>query len=92
MLKRIGASQIELAELLNPHTYEIMMHPFTARILEKHPKFGEILANIAAVEKVNKLSGMDADEKLIDLGIISASRETLERERKRKREANENES
>ena len=84
LLKRLGAAQVEVAHMDNPHTFSIMMHPFTAHILDRHPEYEKVLAGIAAVEKVRRLSGMDADQKLIDLGIIAAAREVKEREAKRR--------
>jgi len=88
LLKRIGSSQVELADILNPHVYQLMMHPFTKIILDEYPEYGQLLADIAAIEKVGRLSGLDADEKLIDLGIIMAARDTLDREaRKRRKES-----
>lgn len=83
LLKRIGASQVELADILNPRVHRIMMHPFTSDILKDLPEFGQVLADIAAVEKVNRLSGLDADEKIIDLGIIEASRRAIAQAQKK---------
>jgi len=75
MLKRLGAANPEVANLLYPKTFEIMMHPFTAMISANLPEYEQLLADMSAKELVRKLSYMDADQKLIDLGLAASGKE-----------------
>ncbi len=84
LLKRVGAAVPELVHLGSPSTFDILVHPFTALILETTPEFSELLAIMSSSERVRKLSKMNAEEKIIDLGIISAAAETLTKEKIKK--------
>mgnify|MGYP000188550884 FL=1 len=79
VLKEQAAAQPEIGELLNPKAFEIMMHPFTARIRREVPEFNQLLADIAAVEKVRRASGMDASQLLIVLGYTAYGMKAQER-------------
>jgi len=79
VLKEQTASQPEVAELLNPKVFRIMMHPFTHYIRQRLPEFDQLLADLAAMEKVSRASGMDASQLLIVLGYTGYGRRILER-------------
>lgn len=84
MLKRLGAANPEVSNILAPKSFEIMMHPFTAMISKELPGFKQLLSNIFVNEMVRNVSKMDADEKLIDLGLVASGKEAEEKERDKK--------
>ena len=75
MLKRIGAMTPEVGHVLYPDTFKIMMHPLTPLLLEKVPELSQLLADMSAKEMVGRLSRMDAEDKLIDLGLVSGAKD-----------------
>ena len=83
VLKEQAYSQPEVADLLNPRAFELQMHPFTRYLAEKYPQFKQLLADISAIEKIRRASGMDADQLLIVLGYAAyglKARERMSRE------------
>jgi len=76
LLKKYGYQMPELEHIDNPHTLDLLLHPFTRRLLKNlNPAFTLLLADIHVKERIHRLSGMDASEKLIDIGLASSGRE-----------------
>lgn len=95
LLDEIGASQIETADMLNPKTFRLSQHPLTDMVerelekLDEEEDYGEafrqFLADRGSVEKLDILSTMNADQKLVDMGIIAAARRTIKAEIEKKK-------
>jgi len=76
ILKRYGYAMPELEHIDNPNTLDLLLHPFTRRLLKAlNPAFTKMLADIHVKERIRRLSGMDASEKLIDIGLAASGRE-----------------
>ena len=76
ILKRYGYAMPELEHIDNPNTLDLLLHPFTRRLLKTlNPAFTKLLADIHVKERIRRLSGMDASEKLIDIGLAASGRE-----------------
>lgn len=76
ILKRYGYAMPELEHIDNPNTLDLLLHPFTRRLLKTlDPSFTKLLADIHVKERIRRLSGMDASEKLIDIGLAASGRE-----------------
>jgi len=76
ILKRYGYAMPELEHIDNPNTLDLLLHPFTRRLLKTlGSPFTKLLADIHVKERIRRLSGMDASEKLIDIGLAASGRE-----------------
>lgn len=75
LLKKYGYTHPELEHIDNPKTLDILLHPYTKKLLQRFPEFTKLLADIKTKEMIHKLSSIDAAEKLIDLGLASFGKE-----------------
>ena len=85
ILRIYGYAHPELEHIDNPNTLEIILHPYTKKLLIKYPGLKKLLSDIHVKEKIRRLSSMDAAEKLIDLGLSSFGKEAKEKLAKKKR-------
>jgi len=88
LLKSYGYSMPELEFLDAPRTLEMLMHAITRGVLRNVPEFVTVIADIKVIEFIKRLSGMDASEKLIDIGTSSYAREAREKLRREKKHVN----
>ena len=77
LLKKYGYQMPELEHIDNPHTVDLLLHPFTRHLLSSslESAFTQLLSDIHVKERIHRLSGMDASEKLIDIGLAASGRE-----------------
>ena len=83
LLKKYGYMHPELEHIDNPNTLDILIHPYTKKLIKLYPGFIKLLGDLHVKEKIHRLSGMDAAEKLIDLGLSSFGKEAKKKLKKR---------
>jgi len=86
LLKKYGYLMPELQHIDNPNTLDILIHPYTKKLLKEFPGFRKLLADLHVKERIHRLSGMDAAEKLIDLGLSGFGKEASIKLRKKRGE------
>jgi len=88
ILKSYGYNMPELEFLDAPKTLKLLLHGITRGVLRRVPGFEKVIADVKVMELISRLSGMDASEKLIDIGTSSYAREAREKLRRRKQHVN----